>query len=493
MKKMIGVILFCYLCMCMTVNATQILPTDVNQPSHDSILIGVKGRYLTDTDLALKRMNEIRYEACKEGVINPATGKKLKKSDYVPIKWSSDLEYIARIRSAEGGVNLSHMRPNGKSTFSLVSPNGKQSWGEVLAWNFNETIVSGIEQWYDEKEHWVNQVAGSMTGHYEQMINPNNVYVGLAAFYSEETIFPNSVCGQFSHKEDLLEKKMDNLGTCLQTIEVKKSSLSNLSLSGKKELEVGDTFSLTLNAKTNYEGIRQSDTKVTVLKGMTWISSDENIIKVDAEGTGTAIGEGTVTIKAGISTDTKSGAKVSYSEPIQCKVMPKKSGYTVKLSKLKYIYNGRVQKPSVEVFDKNGNLVPDSNYTISYTKGCKKVGKYEVRITYLENSEVVDLVSFIILPNSTKFTKVTVSKKQLKLKWKKQKSELDGYQIQYATSKNFKKNEKKIRIKSKKTTSKKITKLKSKKTYYIRIRTYKKVKGTYYYSKWSKTRKSYVK
>jgi hypothetical protein len=39
------------------------------------------------------------------------------------------------------------------------------------------------------------------------------------------------------------------------------------------------------------------------------------------------------------------------------------------------------------------------------------------------------------------------------------------------------------------TISKKITGLKAKKTYYVRIRTYKKVDGKTYYSSWSKASK----
>ena len=43
-------------------------------------------------------------------------------------------------------------------------------------------------------------------------------------------------------------------------------------------------------------------------------------------------------------------------------------------------------------------------------------------------------------------------------------------------------------VKGYKKTSKKVTKLKAKKKYYVRIRTYKTVSGTKYYSEWSKTK-----
>ena len=78
-----------------------IIPTDVTEASEGCILAAVPGEYVSDPDSAIKRINEIRLEACKEGVINPDTGKKLTMADYVPIKWSKDLEYIARIRAAE--------------------------------------------------------------------------------------------------------------------------------------------------------------------------------------------------------------------------------------------------------------------------------------------------------------------------------------------------------------------------------------------------------
>ena len=62
---------------------------------------------------------------------------------------------------------------------------------------------------------------------------------------------------------------------------------------------------------------------------------------------------------------------------------------------------------------------------------------------------------------------------------------MTGYQIQYTTDKTFQKSVKTTTVSSYKTTSKKITKLSAKKTYYVRIRTYKTVNGTKYYSGWS--------
>lgn len=58
----------------------------------------------------------------------------------------------------------------------------------------------------------------------------------------------------------------------------------------------------------------------------------------------------------------------------------------------------------------------------------------------------------------------------------------------YAANSKFTSGKKTVTVSSSKTTSKKITKLKAKKKYYVRVRTYKKVSGTKYYSDWSKTK-----
>ena len=78
-------------------------------------------------------------------------------------------------------------------------------------------------------------------------------------------------------------------------------------------------------------------------------------------------------------------------------------------------------------------------------------------------------------------------KKKMTVKWKKQTKLTTGYQIQYSTSKNFKGAKTQTITKNKKTSCI-IKKLKSKKKYYVRVRTYKKVKGKKYYSKWSKVK-----
>ena len=55
------------------------------------------------------------------------------------------------------------------------------------------------------------------------------------------------------------------------------------------------------------------------------------------------------------------------------------------LSKTKFTYNDKSQKPTVVVKDSKGKTIPSSNYNVSYSKGCKNVGVYKITITFKEN------------------------------------------------------------------------------------------------------------
>lgn len=164
------------------------------------------------------------------------------------------------------------------------------------------------------------------------------------------------------------------------------------------------------------------------------------------------------------------------------------------LSNTKYIYNGKIQKPSVTVKDNYGKVLTEgTDYTISYSGSCKNVGKYTVTINFKGNYSGSAVKTFSIIPKSTRIVKLTAAKKGFTAKWKEQSSQITGYQIQYSTSNKFTNKETKtVTIKKSKATSKAISKLKTKKRYYVRIRTYKTViidgKNTKIYSNWSKVK-----
>ena len=156
----------------------------------------------------------------------------------------------------------------------------------------------------------------------------------------------------------------------------------------------------------------------------------------------------------------------------------------IKLYSESCTYNGKSQKPMVEVYDAYGNVISSKNYTVSYASGRKYVGKYKVTVKLKGNYSGSLSTYFTINPKGTSVSKLTAGKKSLKVSIKKQSSQTSGYQIQYSTSKKFTSAKTKT-LSSNKKTSYTLKSLKAKKTYYVRVRTYKTVSGKKYYSSWS--------
>ena len=304
MKKVLTTFFFCLL-FSVSVQAKDVLPTNKTTASEGCTFVGVEGEYITDAQNALKRINEIRYEACEEGVwkmdsYGKPTTEKLTLSDYKPIKWSSALEYIARIRAAEATVVLAHERPNNENFFtSTLTSNGQKSYSENLAWNGGKSMLSGIEQWYKEKSDWVNKT-GKTTGHYTSMINPDYNYVAVATFYNPDAAYKNATSAEFSHKKGLDETMNEMAGECIQILEVKDSYLSLKLPVNNTSIKAGENTQAQANAViTNPSAIMHGETcEASLIGDITWTSSNKQVATVDKDGKITGIDYGTATITA---------------------------------------------------------------------------------------------------------------------------------------------------------------------------------------------------
>lgn len=194
-------------------------------------------------------------------------------------------------------------------------------------------------------------------------------------------------------------------------------------------------------------------------------------------------------------TFTTNGIKSKHCTRNGCNETTSKTIYKasdVKLSTAIYTYNGKTKNPTVCVKDSKGNTIDSSNYTITKPSGRKNVGKYTYTIKFKNAYSGTKKLTLTINPKGTSISKVTAAKKAFTVKWKKQSekmstSRITGYQMQYSTGKKFT-NPKTVTISGYSNTSKKITKLSAKKTYYVRVRTYKTINGTKYYSGWSATK-----
>ena len=156
----------------------------------------------------------------------------------------------------------------------------------------------------------------------------------------------------------------------------------------------------------------------------------------------------------------------------------------VSLSTTSYTYTGSVKKPSVVVKDSKGKTISSKYYTVTYASGRKNVGTYKVTVKFKGNYSGTKTLTFKINPAKTTVSKLTGAKKSLKVTVSKKSTQVTGYQIQYSTGKSFKSYKTKW-LTSYKKTSTTLSGLSAKKTYYVRVRTYKKVGGVTYYSGWS--------
>ena len=165
----------------------------------------------------------------------------------------------------------------------------------------------------------------------------------------------------------------------------------------------------------------------------------------------------------------------------------------VTLSKTSYAYSGKAKKPSITVKLSGKTLKKGTDYTVSY-KNNKSVGKATVTITGKGAYTGTITKTFKINPKSTSISKLTSPKtKQLKVTYKKV-SGVTGYQVTYSTSKKFTKSTTKTTtVKGVSKLSKTVKSLKKGKTYYVKVRTYKTVGGTKYYSSYTSAKKIKIK
>lgn len=295
-------------------------------------MLGIYGSYYSQAQEALDKLNEIRKEACEAGNIpDPRDpSRMLTSDDYKPLRWSRDLESIARIRAAEAGISFNfmasgHDRPSDKDTFSL-SFHGVSSNCEDLAYCWGKSMTEGVILWKSEQKDWVDQNLSNETGHYTSMINPKYNYVGLGDFYSEAAPYPNTVAGEFSTRTGLNETMQDVQTDVIQKVEISNKYIKENFLDGADTINTEQTSSLT--AKVRLERTRSngkvSTREIWSVQPLTYSSSDRTIATVDNNGNVTDLTNGDVTITAKAD-NTIFATKTIH---ISCAHTRKETGYT---------------------------------------------------------------------------------------------------------------------------------------------------------------------
>ena len=288
--------------------------------------------------------------------------------------------------------------------------------------------------------------------------------VGNAAYEHKEHVAKNRTIAATTSKDGAVVSDCRICGETFKTVKTI-AKIKAVSLSSS---------SYTYDGSAKKPGVTVTDANGAKIASSNYSVAYSNNVK---KGTATA----TVTFKGNYSGTVK---KTFIINPAKVS--------NVKLSSTSYTYNGKTKTPSVTVKDNKGRKLKNgTDYTVKYSSGRKNVGRYAVKVTFKGNYTGSKTVYYYIIPKSTSIRRVSALRKGFKLSWKKQKTQTTGYQIQYSTSKKFKK-AKAVNVSKNKTTSKYIKKLSSKKKYYVRVRTYKKVKingkTKKVYSSWSKTK-----
>lgn len=119
-------------------------------------------------------------------------------------------------------------------------------------------------------------------------------------------------------------------------------------------------------------------------------------------------------------------------------------------------------------------------------KGC---GLAKLKMTSKTSTKNFEIM---VKPKKNSITTLEVKKRNITVKWKRDKK-ADGYYVYYATDSKFKKNVKKVRVPKNKTLQCTLKNLKSGKKYYVKLYSYKKSGKNMILSDASKTRNIKVK
>ena len=183
--------------------------------SSGKIIIGVEGVNCTsDMATLLKRINEVRKEACYAGnILDPRDRSRkryLQPSDYKEMKIGVNCSKAATLRAAEASILMNHARTNGTDVFTILqSLQGSGAYGENLAWNAK--LSSDIEGWIAEKDDWIKykgDASQANVGHYGALVNPDYVYTGMATFNPNNDSAPynwSCTAGQYSSNDTELK------------------------------------------------------------------------------------------------------------------------------------------------------------------------------------------------------------------------------------------------------------------------------------------------
>lgn len=241
-------------------------------------------------------------------------------------------------------IKLAHERPNSNNEGAncMVINGYGFAARENIAWHY--TISGGISAWASERKYYHNNDTSHSMGHYRQLIDPRNTYMGLSSFTYKTDEAGNSSTGPNWHaitfeasstpqsgslypthiysssiseyKKNtsgytMTEEPRETSGEASQTVEVAAAKVQKVVLDKDQQTMTvcpGKTATITPKAEIKLESELGSDYDCTstwkVTKGAQFTSSKVDVATVDSTGKVTAVKEGTATITVTVGNQT---------------------------------------------------------------------------------------------------------------------------------------------------------------------------------------------
>lgn len=227
---------------------------------------------------------------------------------------------------------------------------------------------------------------------------------------------------------------------------------------------------------------------------VTYKSSNAKIAAVDAKGTvtGKKVGTATITVTSAESANYKAASTTvkvkvtpAATKTLKGKNLPK--GLQLTWAKVAGANGYILYRNNKKIKTISGGATVTYNDTAANTNGAKYVYKLVARASTGTSSLSRSLTFYKVARPAISSLKNTAAKTAT-VKWGKN-AKATGYQIQYNLKKNFASPNKTVTVKGAGTVSKAIAGLKKGKTYYFRVRAYKKVGKTTYCSPFSPVKK----
>ena len=264
-------------------------------------------------------------------------------------------------------------------------------------------------------------------------------------------------------------------GTVQKTFRIRKASQTLNTKVKAASVAVGKTSAISTSGAKGKVSYKSSNSAIASVNSSTGIIKGKKVGTVRITATSAATGSykaasKTVTIKVvPAATSSLKAANQATGIKLTWKKVPGANGYLVYRNGKKIATIGKAA--TVTYIDKKAN-----------TNGTKYTYKIVAKASTGNSTLLKSLTVYRVARPAVKSAKNTASKK-VTVTWGKN-TKASGYELQYGLKKNFR-GAKKVTIKKSAVAKKTISKLAEGKNYYFRIRTYKTVGKTKYYSVWS--------